>query len=259
MENDDNRGQPPYHKLKDPHPPPRGGGCGGFFQWLRSRSRRGPAKEAPLKTPADVRSRIAKRLKEINLKLAYWERQMNKLEAKCKAFLAAGQEVRAQAEVRVYKHLEAAHATLVNVQTKLRLLRREMDKLETLQQCMDALHQGTQAMDVMLKDNMSVADIDRMMAKWDVQLHDAQEIGRAMTQETAMSNPENLYPTLQDEDGDAGVLLTHWRLEALAAPPLGGAATTAEDSSDPMGSDESLESDESLPIKRKKKRLVKSD
>lgn len=208
---------PPYQKLRDPPASRPRRVCAGITGWLRQWWSKDRSGDTPLRSVADVRVRVATRLKQINLKLNFWETRMTKLKRQAQTYAQQHNEARALGATKLYMHLKQSHQVLVQVQTKLGLLRQEMDKMQTLKQCMDALHDGTQAMDSMLHESMSVQDIDRMMSRWDIQLQQASEIGQAMAQQSDLSNPDALAPVQRHEmeDDDASVLLTQWRVEAL--------------------------------------------
>lgn len=206
----------PYQKLREP-PKRRCTGPINFIVWVRGAWHNGTA-VAPMHSAGDVRVRVKRRLKEINLKLRFWENRLKKIASVAKDYLERGEEARAQAESRVYVHLRGAISTLLRVQTNLRLLVQEMDKVQTLSQCMIMLKDGTDALETQLGEAMRIEDIDHMMARWDIQFREAAEIGRAMAQPMAAS----VATDIATADSSALAFLSQWRLEALApggSPP----------------------------------------
>lgn len=210
----------PYHKVRDHTSPALFQCIQRVWQWLTHRRRSDQNDERDvLQTPQDVRVRVAKRLKQINLKLVFLEKRADKLEAQGRAYIQNRQPMRAESEAKVYMHIQQKIRVLLNVHTKLRLLVQEMDALNTLAQCMDSLSAGNEALGQQIRDGLHIDQIDDMMTEWDMQMRDADEIGRAMRQQTSSSSSSSssLRRVQYRDETDASSILMSWRVDALEA------------------------------------------
>lgn len=212
----------PYEKLTDT---PQRRQCPRWL-WPWSRSVTASASQTHHTTSPNiqaVRLRMVRRLKDINLKLSHWEANANKHRDMAITYDKCGKRSRAQAEAKLYINQQRNIDTLIAIQTKLRLLRQEMDKAQTVTQCVDMLQTGIAQHAQLLERGMSVDDVDRMMVRWETQLKQANDTQRALTRPIQHDTATNAKGTYGEDtsvpDDDVLALLASWHTRDMPTTP----------------------------------------